>query len=109
MWAQSRVQVITTHLGKSCLPLLRLPSRFGGAAVGLLAAMYPGGQPEGSTSGTQRSHAGLAGGSTLAWQCPDPVSNIEASAAIMLGYSSRCTRCSAWSSGAVPEQPDPEI
>ena len=30
--------------------------------------------------------AGLAGGSTLAWQCPDAVSNVETSAAIMRGY-----------------------
>jgi hypothetical protein len=29
---------------------------------------------------------GLAGGSTLAWQCPDAVSNSEGSAAIMRGY-----------------------
>jgi hypothetical protein len=29
---------------------------------------------------------GLAGGSTLAWQCPDAVSKVEASAAIMRGY-----------------------
>jgi hypothetical protein len=29
---------------------------------------------------------GLAGGFTLAWQCPDAVSNAEASAAIMRGY-----------------------
>ena len=28
----------------------------------------------------------LAGGSTLAWQCPDAVSKVEASAAIMRGY-----------------------
>jgi hypothetical protein len=30
---------------------------------------------------------GLAGGSTLAWQCPDAVSNFEGSAAIMRGYT----------------------
>ena len=30
---------------------------------------------------------GLAGASTLAWQCPDAVSNVEASAAIMRGYT----------------------
>ena len=29
---------------------------------------------------------GLVRGSTLAWQCPDAVSNVEASAAIMRGY-----------------------
>ena len=29
---------------------------------------------------------GLAGGSTLAWQCPDAVSHVEPSAAIMRGY-----------------------
>jgi hypothetical protein len=77
-----------TLRGRACLTLRRFPFRLAGAAeaCSLLCTVAPGRPARGSAPvGATFSCRGWPE-ATLAWQCPDPVSNVEASAAMMRGY-----------------------